>query len=296
MLDEALIAKIRRIEITARRAVSDVLAGEYHSVFKGRGMAFSEVRLYQPGDDVRTIDWNVSARMQEPYVKVFTEERELTVMLLVDLSRSQDFGSLDKTKGEVAAEVAALLAFAAVSNNDRVGALLFSDRVERFLPPRKGRKHVLSLIAELLTARPQGRGTDLPGALAHLGRVIKRRSVAFVLSDFLVPSTPEGELALRAASRRHELVPIAIADPLEQELPNLGLTLASDPETGASFVVDLGDRRLLRRYGEAMRAQREARTRLFRRLELDHLELRGDQDRARLLARFFHARAARRAG
>jgi len=216
-------------------------------------------------------------------------------MLLVDLSKSQDFGTVDKTKGEFAAEIAALLAFAAVSNNDRVGALLFTDRIEHFVPPRKGRKHVLTLIADLLSFEPKGRGTDLPAALSQLGRVIKRRCVAFVLSDFLIPSSPEAELSLRAAARRHELVPIAVGDPLEHELPSLGLTLASDPETGASFVVDLGDGRLRRRYAEAMRAQAEARKRLFRRLELDHLELRGGDDHAAALARFFRARAAGRA-
>jgi len=296
MLSRDLIARIRRIEITTRRAVQDSLAGEYSSVFKGRGMAFSEVRLYQPGDEIRTIDWNVSARMQEPWVKVFTEERELTVMLLVDLSGSQDFGTVAKTKAEVAAEIAALLAFAAIANNDRVGAILFTDRIERFVPPKKGRKHVLALIGEILDARPQGRGTDLSGALGFLGRVNRRRTVSFVLSDFLVPGGPVHEQALRVAARRHDLVPIAIADPFEEALPDLGLVLARDPETGAVATVDLGDAALRRRYEALIARQREARARLFRRLDLDAVEIRAGAPYANTLVRFFHARARRRAG
>jgi len=291
-----LIARIRKIEITTRRAVNDTLAGEYSSVFKGRGMAFSEVRLYQPGDEIRTIDWNVSARMQEPYVKVFTEERELTVMLLVDLSKSQDFGTVDKTKGEVAAEVAALLAFSAITNNDRVGAILFTDRVERFVPPKKGRKHVLALISEILSARPLGRGTDLAGALTFLGRVNRRRTVSFVLSDFLVPPGPQQEQALRVAGRRHDLVPIVIADPFEQDLANLGLVLVEDPETGRAVTVDLGDGRLRKRYRALLERQRAARARLFRKLDLDHVEIRCGQPYVKPLVTFFHARAHRRAG
>jgi uncharacterized protein (DUF58 family) len=296
MFPKDLIARIRKIEITTRRAVNDTLAGEYSSVFKGRGMAFSEVRLYQPGDEIRTIDWNVSARMQEPYVKVFTEERELTVMLLVDLSKSQDFGTVDKTKGEVAAEVAALLAFSAISNNDRVGAILFTDRIERFVPPKKGRKHVLALISEILTAKPLGRGTDLSAALTFLGRVNRRRTVSFVLSDFLVPGGPLHEQALRVAGRRHDVVPIVIGDPLEHELQNLGLVLAQDPETGRTVTVDLGDARLRKRYRALIERQQAARTRLFRKLDLEHVEIRCGQPYVKPLVTFFHARAHRRAG
>lgn len=296
MFPKELIARIRRIEITTRRAVNDTLAGEYSSVFKGRGMAFSEVRLYQPGDEIRTIDWNVSARMQEPYVKVFTEERELTVMLLVDLSRSQDFGTVEKTKGEVAAEVAALLAFSAITNNDRVGAILFTDRIERFVPPKKGRKHVLALISEILTTRPRGRGTDLAAALTFLGRVCARRSVAFVLSDFLVPAGPIHEQALRVAGRRHDLVPIVIGDPFERQLGDLGLVLAEDPETGRAVTVDLGDAALRERYRVLIERQQAARTRLFRKLDLDHVEIRSDEPYVKPLVTFFHARSRRRAG
>jgi uncharacterized protein (DUF58 family) len=262
-------------------------------VFKGRGMAFSEVRLYQPGDEIRTIDWNVTARLQETYVKVFAEERELTVMLLVDLSRSQDFGTIEKTKGEVAAELAALLAFSAITNNDRVGAILFTDRVERFVPPKKGRKHVLALISELLTARPAGKGTDLEAALSHFSRVTRRRSVAFLLSDFLVPQGGAAELALRVAARRHDLVPVSISDPLEAALPPLGITLVEDPETGALFHVDLKDRRVRERYAALVRRQEEARARLFRKLDLDHVDVRCGEDYLRPLVAFFRARARR---
>jgi uncharacterized protein (DUF58 family) len=276
--------------------VQESLAGEYSSVFKGRGMAFSEVRLYQPGDEIRTIDWNVSARMQEPYVKVFTEERELTVMLLVDLSASQDFGTVARTKAEVCAEIAALLAFAAITNNDRVGAIFFTDRIERYVPPKKGRKHVLALIGEILDARPQGRGTDLPGALTFLGRVNRRRTVSFLLSDFLVPGGPLQEQALRVAARRHDLVPVVVADPFEQELPDLGLVLAREPESGRLATIDLGDAGLRRRYRALIERQRNARRHLFRRLDLDAVEIRADEPYATTLVRFFHERARRRAG
>ncbi|AKU89985.1 DUF58 domain-containing protein [Vulgatibacter incomptus] len=294
MISKELISRIRRIEITTRRAVNDTLAGQYSSTFKGRGMAFSEVRPYEPGDEIRTIDWNVTARLQEPHVKVFTEERELTVMLLVDLSRSQDFGTVEKTKGEVAAEVAALLSFSAITNNDRVGAILFTDRIERFIPPKKGRKHVLALISELFTAKPEGRGTDLEGALGFLGKLQRRRTVTFVLSDFQVPGGPGAERALRVASRRHDLVPIAITDPFELALKPLGIVLMEDPEDGRILPVDLRDAKVRKRYREVMEKQAELRARLFRRLDLDHVEIHCGEDYVGPLLRFFHARAKRR--
>lgn len=299
MLPGELIARVRRIDITTRRLVDRTLAGQYVSVFKGRGMAFSEVRPYQPGDEIRTIDWNVSARMHDTYVKVFTEERELTVMLLVDLSRSQDFGTVDRTKGELAAELSALLAFSAIGNGDRVGAVLFTDRVEKFVPPKKGRRHVLALVSEILSARPVGKGTDLPGALAYLGRVQRRRTVTFVLSDFL-PSTgaeadPEVEHALQVTRRRHDLVPVALADPSERELPALGIALVEDPETGESFPVDLRDAGVRRRYARIAAARAEARRRLFRRLDLDAIELACGEEYLRPLLAFFRARAKRMA-
>lgn len=293
-LPKELISRIRRIEIGTRRAVTETFAGQYSSTFKGRGMAFSEVRPYQAGDEIRTIDWNVTARMQEPYVKVFTEERELTVMLLVDLSRSQDFGTVDKTKGELAAEVAAVLSFSAITNNDRVGAILFTDRIENFVPPMKGRKHVLALIGEILAARPEGRGTDLAGALSFLGRLHRRHAVTFLISDFLIPGGGTHELALRVASRRYDLVPIVVHDPLEDSLPPLGLAEVEDPETGASITVDLRDAGLRKRYRETMARQRELRRKLFRRLDLDHAEIACGQDWVGPLLGFFRARARRR--
>jgi len=293
-LPKDLVSRIRKIEIGTRRLVNETFAGQYSSTFKGRGMAFSEVRPYQPGDEIRTIDWNVTARMQEPFVKVFTEERELTVMLLVDLSRSQDFGSVESTKGELAAEVAALLSFSAITNNDRVGAILFTDRIERFVPPKKGRKHVLALIGEILAARPEGRGTDLAGALGFLGKLHRRHAVTFLLSDFLVPGGGVHELALRVAARRYDLVPIAIRDPLEDALPALGLAEVEDPESGRTAIVDLRDAGVRRRFAETMKKQREARRRLFRKLDLDHVEIACGEDYVAPLLGFFRARARRR--
>src|SRR5262245_43509013 len=214
-----LLKKIRKIEIHTARLVNQQLAGHYQSVFKGRGMAFSEVRQYQAGDDVRFIDWNVSARMNEPYVKLFTEEREMTVVLLVDMSASGLFGSGLQSKREVAAEVAALVAFSAIKNNDRVGLIIFTDRVETFVPPKKGKKHVLRVISEILTYQPSSARTDLRGALDYLGKIARRRAVAFLVSDFLADGWNH---ALQVASRRHDLVPVVIGDPMEEALPRMG--------------------------------------------------------------------------
>src|SRR5438874_7426956 len=220
MLPKELIRKLRRIEILTARTANAQLAGAYHSVFKGIGIAFSEVRQYQPGDDVRRIDWNVTARMRDAYVKLFVEEREMTVMLLVDASGSGLFGSREQAKREVAAEVAALLAFSAIKNNDRVGLIIFTDRVEKFVPPKKGKKHVLRVISEILTFEPISRGTDLRAGLDYLGRVAKRKSVAFLVSDFLASGY---ESSLRIAVKRHDVVPVTLTDPLDEALPRLGL-------------------------------------------------------------------------
>ena len=227
-LKRELLKKIRKIEIVTMRKVNEQLAGQYHSVFKGRGMSFEDVRLYQPGDEIRFIDWNVTARShQEVYVKRFVEERELTVMLLVDLSASLRFGTVKQTKAEVAAELAALLAFSAIKNNDRVGLILFTDTVEKFVAPKKGRKHVLRLITEILTFQPKGKGTDLAEALGYLSRVTRRRSVTFVLSDFQADPA-SFEHPLRIVGRRHDLVPIVIRDRMEETLPKMGLVLMED--------------------------------------------------------------------
>ncbi len=295
-----LVRRVRRLEISTRRAVEDSLSGQYHSVFKGRGMAFSEVRPYAPGDEVRSIDWNVSARTGQLHVKRFVEERELTVMLLCDVSGSQDFGSGARTKAEVQAEIAALLAFSAVANGDRVGLLLFTDRVERFVPPRKGRRHALRIVSEILQHRPAGRRTSLGAALELLRRGLRRRTVAFLLSDFVEGAgggPPPFERALRIAARKHDVVPVAISDRLDADLPAAGLAWLEDPETGAVARADLSDPRLRRRFAETVRADDERLRRLFARLDLDAIAVRADEaDHVKPLLAFFRARARRLGG
>jgi uncharacterized protein (DUF58 family) len=309
------VRRVRRIEIASRRAVEDRLSGQYHSVFKGRGMEFSEVRPYAPGDEVRAIDWNVSARTGELHVKRFVEERELTVMILCDLSASAEFGSGARTKAEVAAEIAALLALSAVANGDRVGLALFTDRVERFVPPRKGRRHALRVVSEILAFRPARRGTAIGKALEFLRRALRRRTVAFVLSDFVEPELPaapgeEGlgaaagaerafafERALRVVARKHDVVPVRLEDALDAALPAAGLAWLEDPETGAVVRADLADAGVRARFAAAARAEDEALRRLFARLELDAVSVRADEgDHVKPLLAFFRARARRRAG
>jgi uncharacterized protein (DUF58 family) len=294
MLPQDLIRTVRRLEITTRRAVNDRLAGQYHSVFKGRGMAFDEVRLYQPGDDVRAIDWNVSARMHDAYVKVFSEERELTVMLLVDLSASVEFGSQKKSKAEIAAEIAALLAFSAVKNNDRVGLILFTDRIERFVPPKRGRKHALRIVSQILLHQPQDRGTNLEVPLTTLRRALKRHSIAFVISDFIAPlqsyATP-----LTLASRRHDVVPLVLRDPLEGQLPNVGLLQVEDPETGEIGYLDTRSPAVRRAYAETYQKLAAERSRFLARLGSDSVELTAGEDYAKALVALFARRERRRA-
>lgn len=288
-----LLKKLRKIEIRTSRLANDQLAGSYHSVFKGRGMAFSEVRQYQPGDDVRFIDWNVSARMNDVYVKLFTEEREMTVMLLVDLSASERFGSVSRPKVETVAEVAALLAFSAIKNNDRVGLVLFTDRVERFVPPKKGRGHVMRVVTEILNAEPEGEGTDLRTALELLGGVMKRRSVAFLVSDFIA----EGyEHALRVASAKHDVIPISIVDPREERLPDVGLALVEDLETGEVLEVDTSSAAVRDAYAHLVAKDRVKREQLFRRLRIDHLTIRTDRPYVPPIADLFRRRERRLRG
>lgn len=296
----SLLQRIRRIEIATRRAVQDRLQGSYHSVFKGRGMAFSEVRAYAPGDEVRSIDWNVTARTGHLHVKRFVEERELTVMVLCDLSGSTDFGSRERTKAEVAAELAALLAFSAVANGDRVGLLLFTDRVEKFVPPRKGRRHALRLLSEILRFRPAGRATSLAAPLEFLRRALKRSAVAFLISDFQDGGAAGEaqpfpfERALRIAARKHDVVPIRLVDRLEAELPRAGLAWIEDPERGGAVRIDLSERAGRRRYEAALRAEEERLRRLFARLDLDAARVSADDaDYVTPLAAFFQARARR---
>ncbi len=237
-MDESILKKVRKIEIKARGLSQQMFSGEYHSAFKGRGMAFSEVREYQYGDDVRSIDWNVTARLAHPYVKVFEEERELTVMLLVDVSGSGRFGTHNQFKEELAAEVAATLAFSAIANNDKVGVLLFSDRVEKFIPPKKGRQHILRIIRELITFRPESNGTDISQALVYFSNMIKRRCTAFLLSDFYDSGYSD---ALKLVAGKHDMVALRLVDRREEQMSNLGLVKFYDPESGETLWVDTGD-------------------------------------------------------
>jgi uncharacterized protein (DUF58 family) len=289
MIPRELLKKIRKIEIYTSKLVNDQLAGQYQSVFKGRGMAFSEVRQYLPGDDVRLIDWNVSARMNEPFVKLFVEEREMTVMLLVDMSASGLFGSLAQSKREVAAEVAALVAFSAIKNNDRVGLIVFTDDVELFVPPKKGKKHVLRVISEILTFEPRSARTDLRGALEYLGRIARRRSVAFLVSDFLADNWAH---ALRVATRKHDLVPVVIGDPMEEALPNLGFVAFEDFETGQVLEFDTGGPER-REYEALVKRRRMERENLLKRMSVDHVNVRTDRPYVDALVAFFRARERR---
>jgi uncharacterized protein (DUF58 family) len=282
-----LMRKVRRIEIATNRLVDQGVAGDYHSVFKGRGMEFAEVRPYQPGDDVRAIDWNVTARMGAPFVKQYVEERDLTIFLVVDVSGSLSFGSRAILKRELAAEIAALLAFAAVRNQDRVGAALVSDRLELFLPPRRRRIHVLRLVREVLE-RPARGATDLERGLEAVLATLKRRSVLFLISDFLGAPCSR---ALKAAAARHDLIVVEIVDPRDQELPAVGPVVLRDAETGATALVD--GRRLGRRHAERRSREREELTRLVRRLGVDHLELRTDRPYLATVLSFFEQRRRR---
>lgn len=290
MTPRELIRRVRRLEIRTRRLVEESLAGSYHSVFKGRGMEFSEVREYVPGDDVRSIDWNVSARFGHPFVKKFTEERELTVVLVVDASGSERFGTGPSTKMEVSAEISALLAFSAIRNNDRVGLLLFTDQVELFLPPRKGREHGLRVLREVLAIDPRGRGTRIASALEYLQRVVTKRAVIFVLSDF----QDEGyERTLRVMAQKHDVVALSVSDPREAQLPEAGLVGVEDPETGQRGVIDAGSARVRRAWAEAAQQDRLRLRETIRRSGIELLELSTGESYEMPLLRFFHKRARR---
>ena len=293
MIPRELVKKLKKIEIHTARLANDQLAGSYHSVFKGRGMVFSEVRQYQPGDDVRFIDWNVSARMNDVYVKVFTEEREMTVMLLVDLSASERFGSLGRPKVEVVAEISALLAFSAIKNNDRVGLVLFTDRIERFVPPKKGKAHVMRVVTEILNAKPEGEGTNLSVALDTLGKVLRRRAVAFLVSDFIADGYDK---PLRIASARHDLIPIQIVDPREEHLPDVGIALLEDLETGEVMEIDTSDAGVRNAYAQHVARQRAARERTFRKLRMDSIVVRTHEDYVRPISELFQMRKKRLGG
>jgi len=287
-----ILKKIRRIELRTRRLVNTSFAGQYHSVFKGRGMNFEEVREYTPGDEIRSIDWNVTARMNAPFVKKYTEERELTVMLLVDVSASGNFGSVELSKRELAAEVAAILAFSAIYNNDKVGLILFSDTVELFIPPKKGRLHTLRLIREMLYFEPKGRGTNLAAALDYLNKVVSRRAVIFVVSDFIAPDYTK---ALTVAGRRHDVVALPVIDPGEEQLPDVGLITFEDAETGEQIEINTSSRALRNAFAAEEAARRKALEKLFGTRGIDVVPLATDKDYLLPLRAFFEQRERRQA-
>jgi len=290
MIPKEILKKVRRIEISTRGLVNELFSGEYHSVFKGRGMDFSEVREYQIGDEIRSIDWNVTARTGHPFVKVFREERELTVMLLVDASGSGDFGSLNQAKGEIAVEICALLAFSAIKNNDKVGLIIFTDQVEKFIPPRKGRKHVLRVLRELLYFRPTHKGTDIGAVLEYLNRIQRRRSVTFLVSDFLGENFDK---QLRVAGRRHDMIVVRIGDPREEELPRVGLLELEDAESGEHVVVNTSDPRVRTLFRENVLRRRAVLDQLLRQTGIDRIDIRTDCGYVEPLIRFFQQRARR---
>jgi uncharacterized protein (DUF58 family) len=290
MIPREILKKVRRVEISTRGLVNEVFSGEYHSVFKGRGMNFAEVREYQYGDDIRSIDWNVTARTGHPFVKVFEEERELTVMLVVDVSASGDFGTRERMKGEVAVEICALLAFSAINNNDKVGLIIFSDRIEKFVPPRKGRSHVLRVLRELFYHQPEGRGTDIRGALEYLTRVIKRRAVVFLVSDF---KAPRFEKPLSVAGRRHDLIAVRLGDRRERVLPALGYMEFEDAETGELHTLNTGDPFFRAEFENRAARERAELGQIFRHSRVDVIDIETNQPYVQPLVRFFKERERR---
>ena len=290
MLSKELLKQVRQIEIRTKGLVNQVFSGEYHSVFKGRGMEFSEVREYNFGDDIRNIDWNVTARFGHPYIKIFEEERELTVILLVDLSGSLSFGSVDKTKQQIAAELSAILAFSALKNNDKVGLFLFSDKIEKFIPPRKGRKHVLRIIRELLSFRPEGKTTSIKAALEHMNHAIKKKSIVFLISDFM----DEGyEKILRIVGKKHDLIGIVINDEREKSIPKMGLVKFTDVETGYERWIDTSSTKVqnwISQYYQRLISERKT---LFIKSRLDSIEIKTGENYVTPLVNFFRLRERR---
>ena len=288
-----LLKKVRKIEIKTRALSHQIFAGEYHSAFKGRGMAFSEVREYQYGDDVRNMDWNVTARLRSPYVKVFEEERELTVVLLVDVSRSRLFGTAGRSRRDVLAEIAAVLSFSAIINNDKVGALLFSEKVEKFIPPKKGRSHLLHIIREIIEFQPTVDGTDISEALRYLTNAIKKKCTAFLLSDMIdvnKDGSPRYEDALKVAVNRHDLSVIEVFDPRERSIPDIGLVNIKDSETGATAWVNTSDRKMRLAYEEWFRNVEQSSSRLFMKYNVDKVSISVDDDYVKGLMTLFKNR------
>ena len=294
ILTEELAEKIKRIEITARHLVTDSLAGEYHSVFKGMGMEFDEMRPYSLGDDVRRIDWNVTARMNTPYIRKYQEERELTVFLAVDASGSSDFGTTGQFKRELAAELAAVLSFAATTNNDKVGLLVFTDKPELIVPPRKGKRHVLRMVRDLLVFTPEGNGTSIESALDTINRVVKRRSIIFLISDFLVE--PESlRRPLAATNRRHDIIALDLHDPMEHQIPDVGLMVLEDAETGELEWVDTSNKAWKEAFEARVLDLEQQKRRLLSSLAIDHIQISTDKDYVVELNEFFARRSRRRA-
>jgi uncharacterized protein (DUF58 family) len=285
-----ILKKIRRLELRTRRLVNSTFAGQYHSVFKGRGMNFEEVREYAPGDEIRSIDWNVTARMNAPYVKKFTEERELTVMLVVDVSASGSFGSVELSKRELAAEVAAILAYSAIKNNDKVGLLLFTSEVELFIPPKKGRQHILRLIREMLYFEPAGTGTDIAAALEYMNKVITRRAVVFFISDFIAPDFIK---PLTVSARRHDLVAMPVNDPGEEQMPDVGIVTFEDAETGEQIDIDTSNKSAMAALAAAGEKRRRETERMLRTRGADVIPLATNRDNILALRAFFEQRERR---
>lgn len=292
MIPKEILRKVRRIEITASRMVNDVFAGQYQSVFKGSGIEFDEVREYQAGDDVRSIDWNVTARMGHPYIKKFVEERELTVMLVLDASMSSRFGSAKQLKSQLAAEICSILAFSAIKNNDKVGLIIFTDRIEKFIPPRKGSRHVLRVIREALYNVPEGRKTNISAAVEYLNRVMKRRAVTFIISDFFDKNYKD---PLSIANKKHDIIAITIADPRESTLPDVGIVELRDAETGEDFAVDTSDAGVRRQYELKNRERAEDRNRLLRSIRVDRIDVSTAIPYVKELIKFFKMREKRAA-
>ena len=286
-----ILRQVKLIELRTRGLVNSLFTGEYHSVFKGQGMEFAEVREYQPGDEVRSIDWNVTARMRRPFVKRYVEERELTVMLVVDLSGSERFGTQGRFKSELASELGAVLGMSAIRNNDRVGAMLFTDRIEHVLPPKKGRRHALRLIRDLLAFEPSGSKTDVSGAMQYLARMLRQHTIIFIISDFL---DAEIERPLKRLAQRHDVVAITVEDPSERVLPDIGLVRFVDPESGATIDVDTSDSRVRSQFAKATEEEMQARQRLLRRLAIDEIVVRTDGGYVEPLLKFFRNRATRK--
>ena len=290
MIPREIIENIRRIQIMTSRMVTNLFAGQYQSTFKGQGMEFNEVREYQPGDEIRSIDWNVTARYGHPFVKKFVEERELTIILLLDISASSYFGTVNKLKSQLAAEICSVLAFSAVKNNDKVGLIAFSDRIEKFIPPKKGVRHILRLIREALYFKPRGRGTDIPAALEYLNKVTRRKTVTFIISDFYAPDFKK---VLSISNQRHDIVAVTITDPAEINLPEVGIIQFDDPETGKSYLIDTTNNHLREKFKRNSLQKFSERKKLFRSINVDQIDIRTNLPYTQTLFKFFRMRERR---